>query len=158
MIGTTLLKLDPQMNIRTILLCSFFCSFQAMGSLFQYPEDKRPAVSLQEACVISETIFAKLGLGKDYFVFQVLIYGDEEQTGDGAWNLTYRNTKGDQIHVALYLTEDFCIVRTIPKAGKSTAIGYTRGGDISPKWLEWQKQLRDQEANDPFRAPIKNTK
>jgi hypothetical protein len=146
------------MNIRTLLFCSLLFSSQVRGSVYQYPQDKRPAVSLKEACAISETILAKLGLGKDYYIFNVVIHGDESQSGAGAWTLMYRNTQGDQVQIGIYLTEDFCVVMTIPKSGKSTENGYTRDGNISPKWLEWQKRLRDQEANDPFGPPIKNTK
>ncbi len=127
------------MNTRIIIFCSLLISAEAIGSLYQYPTDKRPAVSLKEACAISETILAKMGLEKEYYVLKVYIYGDEGGTGDGAWTLMYRNQRGDQIQIGVYLKEDFVVLTNIPKDGKSTDSGYTRDGRVSPKWLEWQK-------------------
>ena len=115
------------------------------GSLFIYPEDKRPAVSLTKACTIGETILGKLGLEKGAYVYGVTILGDEGQTGAGTWTLDYRNEQGDKIRIGIYFPEDFCVVMLSPKAGEYSEKGYTRDGRVSPKWIESQAKLRQDE-------------
>ncbi len=138
------------MNIHAAVICFLLSASLAFGSLYSYPENKRPAVSLKEACVISETILRKLAL-EDYYVLNVTILGDEGQTGDGAWTLMYRNVRGDQIQISIYLIEDFCVTTTIPKKGKSVEGGYTRDGNVSKKWLEWEaKMKKEKEESDAF--------
>jgi hypothetical protein len=140
------------MRALIVLICSLLCGPTTQGSLYSYPEDKRPAVSLKEACTIAETILGKLGLEKGAYVFGVTIMGDEGQTGAGTWTLDYRNAQGDKIRIGIPFPEDFCFVMLSPKAGGYSEKGYTRDGLVSPKWIEWQAKLRkdEEEAEKAF--------
>jgi hypothetical protein len=133
--------------MRTLIaiVCMLLSCSVTQGSLYDYPEDKRPAVSLNEACTIGKTVLERLGLEKDAYVYEVTILGDEGQTGAGAWTLHYRNPQGDKIQISIYFPEDFCIVTLTSKAGEHSEKGYTRDGRISPKWVEWQAKLRKDE-------------
>jgi len=123
------------------------------ASLYEYPANKRPAVSLKEAERIAEMFLTKLGVEKQYYVVRVNLHGDERQTGAGAWNLVYSNSKEDKIHVGIYLTKDLCLVTRYPKDGGRTEKGYTRNGQISKEWLKVKKNLREKDADDPFSTP-----
>jgi hypothetical protein len=143
------------MNLRLLIVLALcLVSPTAIASLYRYPEDKQPQISVKQACDIAESILAKLGHGQGYFAYEVSILGDEGQTGGGAWTLMYRNTNGDKIQFGIYFPEDRCFVAVIPKNGKYSENEYTRDGRVSPQWNEWQKKLReDEEKNERFLRP-----
>jgi hypothetical protein len=136
------------LNMRSLIFSTFLvlCCSIAQGSLYTYPDDKRPSMSLQEACTIGDKILGKLNLEKGFYIYGVAIYGDEGQTGAGAWTLYYRNAQGDKIQLGIYFPEDLCIVMLSPKVGEYSEKGYTRDGQVSPKWIESQAQI----IKDPF--------
>ncbi len=130
------------MRTLIIFICIvIFCPI-ARANLYFYPENKRPAVSLKDACAIGEVILGKLGLEKDAYVYGVTIFGDEGQTGAGAWNLDYRNEQGDKIRISISFPEDYCYVMLTPKAGGYSEKGFTREGLISPKWIKWEEEVK----------------
>lgn len=142
------------MKLVAILLCALMPISSAFGSLYIYPEGKRPAVSLRQACGIAETILAKLGIEKDYYVLDVVIAGDKGQTGAGAWNLGYRNAQGATIKVVVYFPEDLCILMMHPKVGEHSEKGYTRDGEISKKWIEKEAEAQERWRKDEERDEI----
>ncbi len=73
--------------------------FPAHGDLYSYPIDKKPAVSLAQACSIAETLLKTRGDGKKYYITRVSLYGSKEQDGWGAWNLFHFDEKGNKINV-----------------------------------------------------------
>jgi hypothetical protein len=114
------------------------------GNSYDYPPEKRPSLSLKEACGIGEKLLAMLGMEREFYILDVSIWGDEKGSGIGTWKLQCRNTEGDEIHMSIHFPEDYCFVRSEPKEGnprKMDAIekGFTRDGQISEKWIKMQK-------------------
>jgi hypothetical protein len=85
--------------MKTILSTLFlFLVFSAAhGSLYSYPEDKRPTISLEEACKIATRMLKTQGDQDRYYVIEVILLGDEKGTGVGAWNLMHYDRKGNRV-------------------------------------------------------------
>lgn len=151
-------EIPKPMNLR-LLIVAVLClaSPNAIASLYGYPEDKQPEITLSRACQIAESLLAKLGHGQGYYAYGVSLLGDKKQTGAGAWTLMYRNIKGDQIRFGIYFPEDRCFVAESPKDGTYTEKEYTRDGRVSPKWIEWQEELRkDREESEKTFGPAES--
>ena len=118
---------------------------EANASLYSYPEDKQPQITLKQAYEIAESLVVKLGYGQGFFSVSASVHGDEEQSGAGTWNLIFRNVKGDKIQFGIYFPQDRCFVAFIPKEGHYTEKEVTRDGKISKQWIEWQEKLRKDE-------------
>src|SRR5688572_6501939 len=83
------------------LVLLFLTPAIALGSLYSYPSSKRPAVSLREACLIAEAMLRAQGDEGRYFITEVTLCGDKQQSGWGAWNLWHYDKHGN--HVNAYI-------------------------------------------------------
>ena len=86
-----------------LLLCSLLLFavpvMPALGSLYSYPENKRPAVTLAEACKIAAHLLGTQGDEKRFYVTSVSLFGSKEQDGWGAWNLQHHDKEGNSVNV-----------------------------------------------------------
>jgi len=71
----------------------------ALGSLYAYPKNKRPAVTLAEACEIAARLLETQGDEKQFYVTRVSLFGSKEQDGSGAWNLQHDDKDGNSVNV-----------------------------------------------------------
>jgi hypothetical protein len=83
----------------TMLSFAFAASSVCQASLYSYPEKKRPAISLIEACQIAQKMLKTQKDDKRYFITEVNLLGDKEQSGWGAWNLWHYDAKGNKVNV-----------------------------------------------------------
>lgn len=126
--------------IAYMFLSASFCH----GTSYSYPPDKRPSLSLREACGVGEKLLSKLGLESRFYIYDVWLNGDEKGSGKGAWHLRCCSPEGDEIQISIHFPDDLCVVRPEPKGGNpqkmdTTAKGFTRDGRISEKWMEMQR-------------------
>ncbi len=68
------------------------------ASLFDYPLNKRPEISLLEACQIAQRMLKTQGDDERYYIIEVSLFGDREQSGEGAWNLSHSDAKGNTVN------------------------------------------------------------
>jgi hypothetical protein len=80
------------------LILFFLTPTIAFASLYSYPNKKRPAVSLKEACLIAEAMLRTQGDEGRYFTTEVTLCGDKQQSGWGAWNLWHYDKRGNQVN------------------------------------------------------------
>lgn len=123
-----------------VLACPF-----AHADTYVYPEEKQPAISLQEACRIAEKIIDKVGLTGCYALNAYLL-GDEQQSGAGAWNLTYGNVKGQEILVGVMFPKNLVVYQGPAKTGEFMMRTYSRDGEMSKDGMEAEAKI----TNDPF--------
>jgi hypothetical protein len=132
------------MNLLALLTCVLLGVSTAHGDSFSYPLDKRPSLSMQEACGIGERLLVVLGFDKECFFTRASLWGDGTASGGGAWHLECRNIDGDAISLSIHINNDYCHVSPYPRTEKSKlndykAKGYTRAGQISKEWLERER-------------------
>lgn len=88
--------------MRVYIYCFIFftlATFPALGNLYSYPEDKRPTVSLADACKIAKHLLKARDDHKRYYITEVSLFGSREQDGWGAWNLWHYDKDGNKINV-----------------------------------------------------------
>ncbi len=132
------------MKLLTIFTCVLMGVSTAHGDSYSYPLDKRPSISMQDACGIGVKLLTALGLEKDFFLTGMSLWGDGTSSGGGAWRLECRNTEGDALSMSIHIDDDYCFVVPFPKTEKSKLSGYkekgyTRDGQVSEKWLERER-------------------
>ncbi len=132
------------MKALMVFACVLLSAATCPGNSFSYPPEKRPSLSLKDACGIGEKLLGKMGLENEFHILGVSIWGDEKGSGAGTWKLECRNAEGDEIHMSIHFPEDFCYVRPEPKEGNPrkmdiTEKGFTRDGQVSEKWLKMQQ-------------------
>jgi hypothetical protein len=132
------------MRILAILTAALIGLSSAQGNSYDYPLDKRPSLSMQEAYDVGVRLLAVLGFDKEYFFTGVSLWGDGTASGGGAWHLECRNTDGDSLSMSIHINNDYCHVSPYPRTEKSKlndykAKGYTRDGQISKEWLERER-------------------
>lgn len=89
------------------------------ASLYSYPKDKRPAVSLAEADAIARKMLKSKGFDREYYAVTVSLFGDKEGSGWGAWNIWCYNVKGDLIATHIPFPTGNCTMTLYPGGGSS---------------------------------------
>jgi len=92
------------------------------ASLYSYPKDKRPAVSLAQADAIARKMLKSRSFDKEYYAVTVSLYGDEEGSGWGAWNIWCYNDKGDLAATYIPFPTGKCTMTLYP-GGRSSSDG-----------------------------------
>ena len=101
------------MKSRLLLLFLLVPSI-AFASIYSYPNKKRPAVSLKEACLIAEAMLRAHGDEERYFITEVTLCGDKEQSGWGAWNLWHYDKRGNQVNAYIPFPTGRCGLHYYP--------------------------------------------
>jgi hypothetical protein len=132
--------------MRSLIVIAYMLLSASMcpGSSYDFPPEKRPSLSLKEACSVGEKILSKLGLESRFYVYDVWITGHEKEAGSGAWHLRCCSQEGDEISMSIHFPADFCFVRPEPKEGNpqkmdTTQKGFTRDGQVSEEWIKMQQ-------------------
>ena len=86
-------------NLLISLLLFGISATSALGSMYSYPDNKRPAVTLADACKIATYLLSTQGDEKRFYVTSVSLYGSKEQDGWGAWNLYHHDKDGNKVNV-----------------------------------------------------------
>src|SRR4030095_5108419 len=115
------------------LLFPFFCASSiAFASLYAYPNNKKPAVSLIEACEMAATMLKSQGDEGRYHIVGARLLGDESQSGDGAWTIYFYDTDGNQVWAHIPLRDQFCALHYYPhdydKKGGDREVEFARAG------------------------------
>jgi len=116
------------MKSQFTLLCLLVPSI-AFGSIYSYPDTKRPAITLKEACVIAEAMLRAHGDERRYFITDVTLCGDKEQSGWGAWNLRHYDKLGNQVNAYAPLATGRCGLAYYPRDRR------TKGGEREVEFL-----------------------
>ena len=87
------------MKTFALTLLLFLAGSVAYASLYSYPENKRPAITLEDACKIAKRLLKTQGDQDRYYVIEGSLFGDEKQTGWGAWSLLHYDSKGNTVNV-----------------------------------------------------------
>jgi hypothetical protein len=102
------------------------------ASIYSYPNTKRPAVSLKEACLIAEAMLRSRGDEGRYFITEVTLCGDKEQSGWGAWNLWHYDKRGNQVNAYIPFPTGRCGLNYYPRdhrtKGREREIEFQRNG------------------------------
>lgn len=151
------------MRLLAILTATLIGTYTARGESHSYPLDKRPSLSMGQACGIGERLLAVLGFDKEYFFTDVSLWGDGTGSGGGAWHLECRNMDGDSISMSIHINNDYCHVSSNPRAGGSKLNGYkdkgyTRDGQVSKEWLERERRLSRILKMPPVPVPVHGSK
>jgi hypothetical protein len=144
-----------------VIACILLSASMCRGTTYGYLPERRPLLSLREACGVGEKLLSKLGVESRFYIYGVWITGDEKGSGKGAWHLRCCSPEGDEIQISIHFPEDFCFVRPEPKDGNpqkmdTTEKGFTRDGQISEKWIEMQRNRPEPRPKvDPPRHELK---
>jgi hypothetical protein len=114
------------LSVKTRWLVLFFLTPAiALGSLYSFPNNKRPAVPLKDACLIADAMLRSQGDDGRYFITEVTLCGDKQQSGWGAWNLWHYDKHGNQVNAYIPFP-----------TGKSSLSYYPRGKRIKGRERE----------------------
>ena len=100
----------------------------AAASLYFYPNTKKPALSLREACDIAEAMLKVRGDENRYHITEVNLYGDEKQSGGGGWNLRHYDSLSNVVNASVLFPETNCSLHYYPHDYS------TKGGDREYKF------------------------
>jgi hypothetical protein len=120
------------MKALLFLIAMFWGTRAAQGSLSAYPEKKKPAVSLIEACQLGHAMLETQGDSKKYHIIAARLYGDEKQSGDGGWTIYFYDKRGNQAWAFVPLRNNFCRLSYYPhdrdKRGGDRRVSFSRSG------------------------------
>jgi hypothetical protein len=127
-----------------------FAALPARGTLYMYPNDKRPAVSLAEACIIAKHLLKTRGDEKRFYITGASLLGSKEQDGWGAWNLMHYDKDGNHVNVYIQFPSGHVGLHYYPHDYDKN------GGDQDVKFDKTAKQiLAEQDADDRSAAAVK---
>src|ERR1041385_6402192 len=102
------------------------------AALYEYPHNKKPAVSLPEACDIATAMVKSQRDEKRYHYTGAYLMGDGSESGDGYWNIYLFDTDENQIEARIPLQESVCSLHYFPHDystnGGDRAIDFSRNG------------------------------
>ena len=138
------------MNTRIVLFITLILCPTLLANTYIYPKEKRPSVSLHDACKIADNLFSKLEL-KGYYVLSASLLGDENQTGAGCWNIDFANSDGTTVKIGVSFPDDRCVFMGATKGSDYKEVEYSRDGEVSRQWLEWKTKMeKEKKASDEF--------
>ncbi len=98
----------------TILLLAL--AFQSTwASLYEYPQNKRPEVSLSEAIEVTNDMLKARDHEQKYHIVGASLLGDKDQSGGGAWTLFLSDTEGNQVWAHIQLKSAYCSLTYYPR-------------------------------------------
>jgi hypothetical protein len=118
-------------TIYTLLIFVLVLS-STRASLYEYPEKKKPEISLSEAISITDAMLKAKGHDQKYHIVRASLLGDEKQTGDGAWTLYLFDSDGNQVWAHIQLRKPTCSLHYYPydysKKGGGLEVDFERAG------------------------------
>jgi hypothetical protein len=100
----------------------------AFGSIYSYPDTKRPAISLRDACLIAEAMLREHGNEGRYSITEVVLCGEKAQSGWGAWNLWHYDKRGNRVNAYIPFPKGRCSLSYYPREHR------TKGGEREAKF------------------------
>jgi hypothetical protein len=120
------------MKTPAVLAVLALASSWANASLYEYPERKRPSISLSEAVSLTEAMLKARGESKKYHMVRAGLLGDAKQSGDGAWTLYLFDVQGNQVWAHIQLRTPDCSLHYYPhdysKRGGGREVDFRRDG------------------------------
>jgi hypothetical protein len=113
MLGRSLKNNTMKTILYTILYTLFIVS-SANADTYGYPDKKRPAVSLDQACKIAQIMLSSKNDEKRFYITEVSLLGNDKQDGSGGWNLWHYDEKGNKVNAHISFPTGVCTLYYYP--------------------------------------------